>query len=233
MTEVGRLDDAEALYQRAAAANPESVDWTQEAAAGLIRIGQTDEADRELAKFAQLWPDNAVVWQYQLESLIAQKRWGDALTALHRAGDYGTAVSQTWVADFRTLLTTLQSGDAAARDKLRQSLLKSSNVDPQQAIVHLSMLGYADDAFAIASRYRPGPSDSSWFLFQPAAAGLRQDPRFMQLAARFGLIDYWRRTGHWPDFCRDPALPYACTQEAEKAESLGPGVRPNRSKRIS
>ena len=38
----------------------------------------------------------------------------------------------------------------------------------------------------------------------------------MPLAARFGLVDYWRTTGAWPDYCRDPDLPYDCKVEAAK-----------------
>ena len=39
----------------------------------------------------------------------------------------------------------------------------------------------------------------------------------MLLARRFGYVAYWRATGHWPDFCSDPALPYDCRVEAEKS----------------
>jgi hypothetical protein len=46
------------------------------------------------------------------------------------------------------------------------------------------------------------------------AAPLRRDPRFLQLAARIGLVDYWRNSGKWPDFCSDPKLPYNCQAQA-------------------
>jgi tetratricopeptide (TPR) repeat protein len=222
MTDVGRLEDAEELYERAAAANPQSVDWAQQAADGLVWIGRADQADRDLAKFAQLWPNNAEIWGIQLESLMSQRRWGDALRLLDRAGDFGASVSPAWVAGIRTLLKALQSGDAGARNAVRESLIASSASDPQQAISRLSLLGFDDDAFAVGARYSPGPSDGPSFLFQPETAGLRRDPRFMQLAARFKLIDYWRRTGHWPDFCRDPRLPYVCTEEAAKLTASPP-----------
>jgi hypothetical protein len=53
-------------------------------------------------------------------------------------------------------------------------------------------------------------------LFRPALTNLRADPRFMHVAARFGLVDYWQRSGKWPDFCDDPDLPYDCRKEAAK-----------------
>jgi DNA-binding winged helix-turn-helix (wHTH) protein/TolB-like protein len=39
------------------------------------------------------------------------------------------------------------------------------------------------------------------FLTGPAAAPLRRDPRYMALAERVGLLEYWR-SGRPPDFCR-------------------------------
>lgn len=218
MTDVGRLHDAVTLYERAASVNPQSVDWSQEVAGALIRIGQTEEADRELAQFAQLWPNNAHNWRYQVNSLIAQKRWGDALKLLRSAGNFGTSISPEWVRDWRALLTALQSGDPAARNALRQSLLASGGSDPEHAIEALDLLGFTNDAFSVAEKMRIDSSleDSSRFLFDPETAPLRHDPRFMAVAARFGLVDYWQRTGRWPDFCNEPGLPYDCRQEAAK-----------------
>jgi hypothetical protein len=51
-------------------------------------------------------------------------------------------------------------------------------------------------------------------------ANLRRDRRFMTLVRRTGLIQYWRETGRWPDFCAERNLPYNC--EAEAARVLPP-----------
>jgi hypothetical protein len=53
-------------------------------------------------------------------------------------------------------------------------------------------------------------------LFSPDTAPLRRDPRFMRTAAKLGLVDYWRSSGHWPDFCSQPGMPYDCKAEAAK-----------------
>src|SRR5262249_11593049 len=53
-------------------------------------------------------------------------------------------------------------------------------------------------------------------LFRPPQAHLRADPRFMRVAAHLGLLDYWKRSGDWPDFCADPDLTYDCKKEAAK-----------------
>ena len=52
--------------------------------------------------------------------------------------------------------------------------------------------------------------------FRPQMKRFRNDPRFMMVAKRAGLIDYWQKSGHWPDFCSDPDVPYDCKAEAAK-----------------
>lgn len=47
----------------------------------------------------------------------------------------------------------------------------------------------------------------------------RQDPRFMPLAQRLGLVDYWRQSGRWPDFCSEQDLPYDCRAAAESLKA--------------
>jgi hypothetical protein len=59
-------------------------------------------------------------------------------------------------------------------------------------------------------------AQNAYLFFRPASAGLRKDPRFMQVAKRIGLVDYWRSSGKWPDFCQDPSVPYDCKAEAAK-----------------
>jgi len=48
------------------------------------------------------------------------------------------------------------------------------------------------------------------FLFEPAAAPLRRDPRFMELATRFDLPAYWRGAGRWPDACPGARTEHDC-----------------------
>jgi hypothetical protein len=91
-------------------------------------------------------------------------------------------------------------------------------------IANLSQLGFVDDAFRLADRYSAAAMtrvDSPAFLFDPGMAAARRDPRFMAFAARLGLVDYWRSTGKWPDFCSDPALHYDCKAEAARLASAG------------
>ncbi len=63
-------------------------------------------------------------------------------------------------------------------------------------------------------------------LFHFHSAALRRDVRFAELCARFGLVEYWRTSGKWPD-CAEQ-VPYDFRAECEKAagaaKGLGSGV---------
>jgi serine/threonine protein kinase len=46
------------------------------------------------------------------------------------------------------------------------------------------------------------PTRLAWTLWYPYKTGLRADPRFKDIVRDIGLVDYWRRTGRWGDFCK-------------------------------
>ena len=88
----------------------------------------------------------------------------------------------------------------------------------------LSFLHRVDEAYAYADRM---PAQPPWVtsrdaLFNNVTRPLRDDPRFMTLAARLGLVTIWRTTNQWPDFCKEPGLGYDCRQEADRALSANP-----------
>ena len=92
------------------------------------------------------------------------------------------------------------------------------------AIMILCGLGRLDEAFTVANGYllRQGPSvmplrvqglqaaatdtrhRHTQVLFVPATAPLRADPRFLPMCHACGLGDYWRQSGHTPDFLGVP-----------------------------
>lgn len=72
-------------------------------------------------------------------------------------------------------------------------------------------LGDVDHAYAVIEGhdwtiYR----GSMIHLFYPDMAPFRADPRFWKLVEEIGLVDYWRSTRHWPDFCLTEDHPGFC-----------------------
>jgi hypothetical protein len=82
------------------------------------------------------------------------------------------------------------------------------------AILDLETVGATDAAYATLNAKRDLSDFSTDELFRSEGAAMLRDARFMPLAARLGLVDYWRSTGHWPDFCFNPLHPYDCKAAA-------------------
>jgi hypothetical protein len=85
------------------------------------------------------------------------------------------------------------------------------------AVQSLGEFHQTDSVLGWLSRIPPALiAENGYILFRPGLSSTRQDPRFMAIAARIGLVRYWRSTGNWPDFCMQPGLPYDCKAEAAK-----------------
>ena len=80
----------------------------------------------------------------------------------------------------------------------------------------LGHFGRVDEAYRAMAPPQILPWIGTEVLFRPQMRSVRNDPRFIALAARLGLLAYWQNAGIWPDFCLDPALPYDCRAEAAK-----------------
>ena len=81
----------------------------------------------------------------------------------------------------------------------------------------LAALGETKRAIAVTNSVLDHQQLDAWFLFTPVTGNLRQDPGFIPLAARMGLIKYWRETGKRPAFCTDRAARSECSPQLRAA----------------
>jgi hypothetical protein len=101
------------------------------------------------------------------------------------------------------------SADATAARGAIESGVRVGAVQPPSAVPMLVALGDLDGAFDLANAYAADPRtrysamffDPS-FLFLPETAPMRRDRRLIDVVRKLGLIDYWRASGLWPDFCQ-------------------------------
>ncbi len=56
-------------------------------------------------------------------------------------------------------------------------------------------------AAALLDRWGPSARSTIFTLFRAQWAPLRRTPQFWALMQREGLLQYWRESGRWPDFC--------------------------------
>ena len=219
LADVGRLQDAAGYLQKAAAADLQ-LDWRPVNARLQCGSGQFEPATSYLVGRLKLKPNDSSTGFNLRRCLKFARRWADlralAITPAANPADRNDPSSPA----YDTYLVAEESGKPADIARARNVALAAPGANAAaiaNAIEALSVLGFTDDAFVVANRYIPGEANYyAGFLFFTLTAPLRKDPRFMQLAVRIGLVDYWRSSGHWPDFCADPTLPYNCRAEANR-----------------
>lgn len=117
---------------------------------------------------------------------------------------------------------------AGIRADLASRLEQTGGIDLSR-LVYAAHLGLVDEAYRTVENARLGPRGAAddvmgpdgyrpALLFHVAMPELRNDPRFVPLCARLGLVEFWLSTGQWPD-CADE-VPYDFRAECEKARSV-------------
>jgi TolB-like protein len=231
LREVGRLNDAVAYGRQTQAVLPPTFNRDATLILALSAAGNSFEAGQFADIAAKAWPARGAVWNARFEMAIFNSRWDDALLLLAPGG---LVPLPGTVADaLSSALKAAKSGEPGAKRRAVRDLVVQLDptlpwaskaatppnevVSPGSVIGMIAILGDKDAAFAQSKAYlkRDSYADSS-FLFWPNLAEFRRDPRFIPLATQVGLIDYWRSSGKWPDFCNDKNLPYDCrSNEAE------------------
>jgi hypothetical protein len=178
--------------------------WLSEA------TGQTAAAEHQYREGQRLWPD--FWWLFWArENGIIQRGDLDALERFEREPTSTRVVSpQTFIAPIAEAVRAR----SLPRLKGACSVARGRDVECMMALVRL---GDIDGAYAYANRLYPAlkgrteaEEESLWldhldgedtlYLTVPTTAAMRRDPRFLPLADRVGLLDYWR-SGRLPDFC--------------------------------
>ena len=177
----------------------------------LAHGGEIETARSELKKAESLWAGTGALKDTQLAFHI---RYGDPAIAIALdPSGYSTAIYYQTRVD--------PSPENIAKLKASIDEFRPKQVTPAQvgwAIQALAEFGLVDDVFYWIGRLPDSQvAGISYLLFRPALSSVRRDPRFMPMAKRLGLVDYWQKTGEWPDFCGRPGISYDCKAEASKS----------------
>ena len=211
LTDVGRSGEALELA-RLSLANDRYKVWK---IARVLRTledqGHSSEAEELFRQGNRWWPNHeGLIWQ----------RWAGMLAR----GDFD-AIERFEIGlpkEARSppdVLSAIRTGNVA----VARRLCAKPTAPYLTCMIGLTRFGDLDAAFAIADRVyprlrgrTPAEEEKLWLenpdagplslLSSPAAAPLRRDPRFLVIAERVGLLDYWRR-GRLPDFCKGHSEP--------------------------
>ena len=217
LTNVGLMQRALVATRRAVESNPLSPSARDALITALLNSDQVDAARNELRKSEQLWPGATNVLQSRF---AVEFRAGDPGRALRimQSGQLGAAfvTNAAHESYLRARIEPTSENKELAVINARALHIK----DPTASWVYARALAEFDRHeqlvdFLLKSDPRL-PYATTWVIFRPSFAALHRDARFMVIAHRFGVTDFWRDTGLWPDFCARPDLPYDCKVEAAK-----------------
>lgn len=213
---VGRHNDAIEHARRAAELDPTSPAARMGYVWTLMHSGKPNAAN-ELAKAERNWPGATNI---ELARFSYELRYGDPRVALKMVEEGpsrlgGEAVVAFLQARLHPTPAAIDRAVAAQAQMHRQLPFYVSGL-----VVTLATFGRDKEALEALLAYKhpeaAGFNGEGWF--RPSTRGMRRDPRFMRAMAQVGLVDHWKRSGKWPDFCFDPELPYDCKAEAAKQD---------------
>jgi TolB-like protein/Tfp pilus assembly protein PilF len=202
LVSVGRTTAAVDQLMRTRAADPFDVFTRMQTILALEVSGQHDRADAEAAELLQLPGGDAEVLRGDRIARAMDRGDAKALKALLAAGNTGVGQGGG--------VSVVVLGDPqSARRELERTLNDPhSRLDVfavTGAMDWAAFLGDSDLALRAAHQaVKLGVSVEtwSWSLWRPVMKGVRGQPGFKAVVQEMGLVDYWRATGNWGDFCR-------------------------------
>jgi DNA-binding winged helix-turn-helix (wHTH) protein/TolB-like protein/tetratricopeptide (TPR) repeat protein len=214
LSNVGRLREALSYQLIARATDEWGAPKTAKVALTYANMGDFPAARAWMRKAVQRWPNHSGVRSVRRYIAGFYEPPEDALeiiTSMEAQASREERQAATWQA-FTEARAAHAKKPAAIRE-IREAA-DQGRITRENGIMMLAGLGepkLAIDAANSALDHRQ--SLQAWFLFTAVTRNLRQDPGFVPLAARLGLIEYWRETGKRPDFCTDPATSNECSPQ--------------------
>jgi DNA-binding winged helix-turn-helix (wHTH) protein/TolB-like protein/tetratricopeptide (TPR) repeat protein len=215
LSNVGRLREALSYQLIAQATDRWGAPKAAKVALTYANIGNLPVARDWIDKAVQRWPNHSAVRLYRLYIAGFYERPADALAVINSAesqapNDDDIAIWRSFV---EARLAHSPQTNAATVAKIREAA-DQGIISRDIEILMLAELGGAKQAIdtanlALDHQQKLEPR----FLFTPAARNIRQDPGFVGLAGRMGLIKYWRDTGKRPDFCTGQASRDECSTQ--------------------
>ena len=216
---VGRMADAVDDVGRASQIDPLSPALSAEYMTTLAFAGLLDPARKQLAELEKLWPATTSTDQARY---LYYFRYGDPKVALRMPQAQGGAAGVRYLLEARidpspANVDRLVKFMNARRDKL------GADAGSDRIAYYTVAMGafHQHDELFDTLMHWPKPDELALIgsaYFRPELQEFRKEPRFLQVMKRAKLLDYWRTSGHWPDFCFEADMPYDCKKEASKLQ---------------
>ena len=209
LREVGRLEEGRKVAQNlAVSSDPRGNRYALMPAALLAaQTGDVANARAYIKQIEAIHPDMARGARWMALPSFADRDL--ALAELNALGP--RQINSDAFACMRRFLEELPRRIAVAAKGLPA---ECARIPPERRIRLLTRQGDLDGAYATFATLSPADRSHLGFVFFAEMKAFRADRRFPDLVRRVGLADYWVKSGKWPDFCREPGLPYDCAKLA-------------------
>jgi tetratricopeptide (TPR) repeat protein len=214
---VGRLGEAVENASRAAQIDQLSPALSKGLMVTLAYAGMIEPARKQLEELEKLWPGAASTDEARY---LFYFRYGDPKVALAMPGAKESTAGVPYFLEARidpspANVDRLAKFLNARRDKFGE------RAGPQRLSYYVLAMGAFhrnDEVFDTLMHWDKQEELAlvAPAYFRPELHEFRKEARFMQVMKRAGLLDYWRSSGKWPDFCFDADMPYDCKTEAAK-----------------
>ena len=215
LSNVGRLREALSFQLIAHATDEWGAPKTAQLARAYANVGNLPAARGWLRKGVQLWPNHSGVRRVQRYIVGFYEQPSAALAMFDRL-DSQSAPDEKQAMVWRRFIEARSAHSPALTASALRGIREAADEDKisrENEIMMMAALGETRQAMQAANSALDHHRLDSWFLFTPVTRNLRQDPGFVGLAARMGLIKYWRETGKLPDICTDRATRSDCSPQ--------------------
>lgn len=214
---VGRMSDSVEAARRGVELEPLAPYTRSQYILALVYSGEFSKAKADIAEARKKWPNDPAI---EYAEFSFQYRYGDARAALEMLPRIINS-SDADMAPYRKVIAARLDPTPALIDSALAALngQSSSPTVRKELFLALGNFGRVGEVYRLVEDPAFQPFVPREALFRPDFAAVRADPRFMQVAARLGLVRYWQQTGYWPDFCKSEQLRYNCKIEAAKYQS--------------
>jgi TolB-like protein len=200
---VGRLKESVPCLERIRQADPLSIAPSLNLQVVLDMVGRPAEAQAEYERSRNLVGDHGIEDSFALIRLWKRK---DAQLAAIKA-QFGVVIKDgTAVTPFMRTVAERPDDKGTALTAVRQAFADPARQNSSSMItvaLYADHFGDKDIALAALRRAFVDHREIAFFLlWYPYETDLHADPRFKQILRDLGLVDYFRASGKWPDFCK-------------------------------
>ncbi len=225
---IGRAREGAEITEETYPTDPLNPMYVMVTAMSRMAVGQVGEAIPLLEDLIARSPEMIYPVPVLLRAYALLNDWPAVDRLLAVAANWPARSFDDGVMFIRAERNPTAENIGAMRDALEAHAARTGSVDVTR-LVYAAHLGLVDDVYRIVERARLGPRGSAddvigldayrtGMMFWTGMPEIRNDPRFVRLCARLGLVEFWLATQKWPD-CADET-PYDFKAACENARSI-------------